>query len=88
MVTFNFRMNIFGFPGSPEITGSQGITSRNLALLDQRMAVTWVRDHVAAFGGDPERITIVGQSSGSWAVGNWAYAFEEVSTYCASSLLM
>lgn len=73
VVTFNFRMNIFGFPGSPELA------SRNLALLDQRMAVRWVRDHIAAFGGDPSRITIAGQSSGSWAVGNWAYIYEEVS---------
>lgn len=43
------------------------------------MAVSWVRDHIAAFGGDPTRITVAGQSSGSWAVGNWAYAFKEVS---------
>lgn len=73
MVTFNFRMNIFGFPGAPELD------SKNIALLDQRMAVSWVRDNIAAFGGDASRITIAGQSSGSWAVGNWAYAFKEVS---------
>lgn len=72
VVTFNFRMNIFGFPGSPELA------SRNLALLDQRLAVQWVHDHIAAFGGDPSRITIAGQSSGSWAVGNWAYVYKEV----------
>lgn len=75
VVTFNFRMNIFGFPGAPELE------VKNLALLDQRLAVSWVRDNIAAFGGDPSRITIAGQSSGSWAVSNWAYAFQDVS-YC------
>lgn len=80
VVTFNFRMNIFGFPGAPELE------VKNLALLDQRQAVTWVRDNIAAFGGDPSRITIAGQSSGAWAVSNWAYAFEDVSLYrCAVS---
>lgn len=75
VVTFNFRMNIFGFPGAPELE------VKNLALLDQRLAVSWVRDNIAAFGGDPSRITIAGQSSGAWAVSNWAYAFQDVS-YC------
>lgn len=73
VVTFNFRMNIFGFPGAPELE------VKNLAFLDQHLAVSWVRDHVAAFGGDPSRITIAGQSSGSWSVNNWAYAFQNVS---------
>ncbi|KAI3399640.1 hypothetical protein diail_5987 [Diaporthe ilicicola] len=71
VVTFNFRMDIFGFPGVPELQ------VKNLALLDQRLAVSWVRDNIAAFGGDPSRITIAGQSSGAWAVSNWAYAFQE-----------
>lgn len=73
VVTFNFRMNIFGFPGAPELE------MKNLALLDQRLAVSWVQDNIAVFGGDPSRITIAGQSSGSWAVSNWAYAFQDVS---------
>lgn len=71
VVTFNFRMNIFGFPGAPELE------VKNLALLDQRMVVSWIRDNIQAFGGDPSRVTIAGQSSGSWAVNNWAYAFQD-----------
>ncbi|KAI0418777.1 alpha/beta-hydrolase [Xylaria grammica] len=70
VVTFNFRMNIFGFPGSPE-------TARNIGFLDQYRAVEWIHDHIAAFGGDPGRITIVGQSSGAVAASNWAYAFKD-----------
>ncbi|OAL53446.1 alpha/beta-hydrolase [Pyrenochaeta sp. DS3sAY3a] len=70
VVTFNFRMNIFGFPGAPE-----GV--QNIGFLDQYNAVEWVRENIAAFGGDSSRITIAGQSSGAQAVGNWAYAFKE-----------
>ncbi|KAI0905634.1 alpha/beta-hydrolase [Ustulina deusta] len=70
VVTFNFRMNIFGFPGSPE-------TTRNIGFLDQYLAVEWIHDNIAAFGGDPGRITIIGQSSGAVAVSNWAYAFKD-----------
>ncbi|KAI1149595.1 alpha/beta-hydrolase [Nemania diffusa] len=69
VVTFNFRMNIFGFPGSPE-------TARNIGFLDQYAAVEWVYENIAAFGGDPARITIIGQSSGAVAASNWAYAFQ------------
>lgn len=69
-VTFNFRMNIFGFPGAPEAT-------QNLGLLDQYLAVQWVHENIASFGGDPGRITIIGQSSGAVAVSNWAYAFKD-----------
>ncbi|KAK7739785.1 hypothetical protein SLS62_011227 [Diatrype stigma] len=70
VVTFNFRMNIFGFPGSPE-------TTQNLGFLDQHMAVTWVSENIASFGGDPERITVLGQSSGAVSIGNWAFAFRD-----------
>ncbi|KAI3326849.1 alpha/beta-hydrolase [Xylariaceae sp. AK1471] len=70
VVTFNFRMNIFGFPGSPE-------TAHNIGFLDQYSAVEWIYENIAAFGGDPGRITIIGQSSGAVAVSNWAYAFKD-----------
>ncbi|EEH23451.1 hypothetical protein PABG_05662 [Paracoccidioides brasiliensis Pb03] len=68
IVTVNYRVNIFGFPGAPGIT-------QNLGLLDQRLAVEWVRDNAKAFGGDPKRITIFGQSAGSVAVDFWSYAW-------------
>ncbi|KAI1195236.1 alpha/beta-hydrolase [Nemania serpens] len=70
VVTFNFRMNIFGFPGSPE-------TTRNIGFLDQYLAVEWIYENIAAFGGDPDRITVIGQSSGAVAVSNWAHAFRD-----------
>ena len=69
MVSVNFRLNIFGYPGFPG--GSQ-----NLGLLDQRLAVEWVRNNAAAFGGDPSKITIMGQSSGGLAVDFWNFSFK------------
>ncbi|KAM5477091.1 hypothetical protein MauCBS54593_000362 [Microsporum audouinii] len=68
VVTVNYRVGIFGFPGAP---GQR----QNLGLRDQRLAVEWLRDNVKAFGGDPERITIFGQSSGALAVDAYSYAY-------------
>jgi hypothetical protein len=52
----SYRLNIFGFPGVPgDISVAQ-----NAGLLDQRMALEWVRDNIAAFGGDPKRIVMFG----------------------------
>lgn len=70
VVTVNYRLNIFGFPGAPGII-------QNLGLRDQRAAVEWVRDNIAAFGGDPSKITLAGQSSGGVSVDYWAYAYQE-----------
>ena len=50
---------------------------KNAALLDQRAAVEWVRDNIAAFGGDPSRIVIFGQSAGGASVDYWAYAWKK-----------
>ncbi|OGM48131.1 carboxylesterase hlo [Aspergillus bombycis] len=64
VVTSNYRTNVFGFPGSPDLPPSQW----NLGLLDQRLALDWVQRNIAAFGGDPSKVTIVGQSAGSMSV--------------------
>jgi cholinesterase len=56
VVSFNYRENIFGFPG---IDGDPSI-AKNPGLLDQRMALEWTRDNIAAFGGDPKRIVMFG----------------------------
>ncbi|TDZ38241.1 putative secreted lipase [Colletotrichum spinosum] len=63
-VTLNYRTNIFGFPPSPEIP----ITERNLGLYDQRLALDWVQQNIASFGGDPSQVTIWGESAGAWSI--------------------
>ena len=68
VVTLNFRINFFGFSGAPG-------EAQNVGLLDQRLAVEWVRDNIGGFGGDPKKIIISGQSSGSVAVDYWSYAY-------------
>lgn len=64
VVVPNYRVNVFGFlyVGTPDAPGNQG-------LWDQRLALIWVRDNARAFGGDPERVTLMGQSAGSISVG-------------------
>jgi cholinesterase len=49
----------------------------NVGLLDQRLAVEWVRDNIQGFGGSTSKIVIIGQSSGSVAVDYWSYAYVE-----------
>jgi carboxylesterase type B len=61
-------MNIFGFPGNPS-----GLPS--LGLLDQRLALEWIRDNIAAFGGDPSRIALFGQSAGAASIDFYSYAY-------------
>ncbi|KAI1862820.1 uncharacterized protein JN550_009967 [Neoarthrinium moseri] len=71
VVTINYRLNIFGFPNA------RGLEQQNLGILDQRAALEWVRDNIAAFGGDPKRITQMGRSAGAVSTDIHAYAFHE-----------
>ncbi|TDZ14798.1 Carboxylesterase 5A [Colletotrichum orbiculare MAFF 240422] len=64
VVTFNYRLNIFGFPNSPQLALQQ----QNLGFLDQRLALQWVQTNIHAFGGDPAKVTIAGESSGGSSV--------------------
>jgi len=68
-VSFNYRLGVFGFLSLPSLTEeSPHHTSGNYALMDQIAAIEWVKKNIAAFGGDPDRITIAGQSAGSASV--------------------
>ncbi|PHH93035.1 hypothetical protein CDD83_2145 [Cordyceps sp. RAO-2017] len=62
--TFNYRTNVFGFPNAEDIPLEQ----RNLGLHDQRLALAWVQANARAFGGDPEKVTIWGESAGAASV--------------------
>ena len=67
VVTVNLRLGAFGFLAHPELTAEQG-ASGNYGLLDLVAALQWTRDNIAAFGGDPAKVTIAGESAGSEAV--------------------
>ncbi|MBQ8508028.1 MAG: carboxylesterase family protein [Clostridia bacterium] len=67
LVTFNYRLGVLGFfthPGLDERDGNSG----NYGMMDQIAAFNWVYENIAAFGGDPNRITVFGQSAGSIGV--------------------
>lgn len=69
VVTINYRLGIFGFLAHPELTRESGNeTVSNFGLQDQIAALHWVRENIARFGGDPNQVTIAGQSAGSMAV--------------------
>jgi para-nitrobenzyl esterase len=68
-VTVNYRLGVFGFFAHRELTKeSPHHASGNYGLLDQHAALQWVRQNIAAFGGDPKRVTIAGESAGSISV--------------------
>ena len=67
VVTINYRLGILGFLYLAEIAGG-GDACSNFGLADQVAALRWVRDEIASFGGDPDNVTIFGESAGGWAV--------------------
>ena len=67
VVTMNYRLGILGFLYLADIAGG-GEACSNFGLADQVAALRWVRDEIASFGGDPDNVTIFGESAGGWAV--------------------
>jgi para-nitrobenzyl esterase len=69
LVTINYRLGIFGFFATPELTKeSDRNSSGEYGILDQIQALQWVHDNIEQFGGDPKRVTIFGESAGSWSI--------------------
>ncbi|KAI3328477.1 putative lipase [Ustulina deusta] len=72
VVAINYRLGVFGFAQSAALE-AEG--SENAGLRDQRLALEWVRDHIDQFGGNPDKVTIFGQSSGGLSVGMQIMAY-------------
>jgi para-nitrobenzyl esterase len=71
LVTINYRLGVFGFFSHPELTKeSEHHASGNYALMDQAAALRWVQKNIAGFGGDPQRVTVFGDSAGSSSIAN------------------
>ncbi|KAL7624242.1 hypothetical protein AAE478_005801 [Parahypoxylon ruwenzoriense] len=82
-VSVNYRVGGFGFLAGKEILADG---ASNLGLLDQRMGLEWVQDNIAAFGGDPEKVTIWGQSAGSISVFDQMALYAGDNTYNSKKL--
>jgi para-nitrobenzyl esterase len=69
VVTINYRLGVLGFLNLNEVTRGRIPATGNEGLLDQVMALKWVRDNILRFGGDPENVTVFGESAGAMSVG-------------------
>lgn len=69
IVTINYRLGLLGFLNLKEVTGGIMPSTGNEGLLDQIAALTWVRENISAFGGDPDNITLFGESAGAMSIG-------------------
>ncbi len=69
VVTLNYRLGPFGFLHLAELGGEGYAASGNCGLLDQVAALQWVQDNITAFGGDPHRVTVFGESAGAMSIG-------------------
>ncbi|KAF3389019.1 Secreted lipase [Penicillium rolfsii] len=65
-VAMNYRVSVFGFAASDALNATGSL---NAGLLDQRLGLQWIQEHIAAFGGDPDNVTIFGESDGATGVG-------------------
>ncbi|TFV92354.1 carboxylesterase family protein [Algoriphagus kandeliae] len=69
VVTVNYRLGLFGFFAHPELSAETDYKgSGNYGLMDQSLALKWVQENISAFGGDPKKVTIAGESAGSISV--------------------
>jgi para-nitrobenzyl esterase len=70
VVTLNYRLGILGWLALPALAEEEGGVAGNFGLLDQIAALEWVREHAAALGGDPEQVTLFGESAGGMSIGS------------------
>ncbi|KAF8325147.1 Carboxylesterase family-domain-containing protein [Cantharellus anzutake] len=69
-VSFNYRLNAFGFLGAPELAHDSAIGTLNAGLYDMISALKWVQENIEAFGGNKDRVTVFGESAGAIGIGS------------------
>lgn len=69
VVSLNYRLGILGFVYLKDLAGADASYTGNCGLLDQIAALEWVRENIAAFGGDPDQVTVMGESAGAMSIG-------------------
>jgi para-nitrobenzyl esterase len=69
VVSLNYRLGILGFVSLKDLAGAETGYTGNCGLLDQIAALQWVRENIAAFGGDPDQVTVMGESAGAMSIG-------------------
>lgn len=72
-MSLNYRVGGWGFLSSKKIVAADAL---NIGLFDQRLALRWIQENIAAFGGNPEKVTISGESAGAFSVGYHLTAFD------------
>ena len=86
VVTYNYRLGTFGFFAHPDLVGeSPHHTTGNYAMTDMLAALQWVQKNIAAFGGDPRKVTIDGESAGAIAVSAMVGSPEAKARPCQAS---
>lgn len=83
VVSFNYRLGALGFLANAGATGLEG----NFGFRDQLVALQWLRENLVAFGGDPERVTLAGESAGAMSVGLHLLASEASSRYFQAAIM-
>jgi len=80
-VSFNYRMAAFGFLSGPEV---QAAGATNLGFRDQRLALWWIKENIAGFGGSPDKVTLWGESAGATSINAQLFAFNGKTTFSLS----
>eukprot|EP01059_Diplonema_ambulator_P025732 TRINITY_DN42829_c0_g1_i1.p1 TRINITY_DN42829_c0_g1~~TRINITY_DN42829_c0_g1_i1.p1 ORF type:complete len:573 (+),score=44.17 TRINITY_DN42829_c0_g1_i1:33-1721(+) len=85
IVTINYRLNVFGFLGSSNLQSPDGSTG-NFGIQDQREAMRWVQKHIKSFNGDPQKVTIWGESAGAGSVSDHLVMKKSFNLYSSAIL--
>lgn len=85
-VNFNYRVGAFGFMAHPQLSREQGGHSGNYGIMDQIAALRWIRENISAFGGDPEQVTIIGQSAGAMSVASLIFSPQAKSLFRSATM--